>query len=242
MKLEYSTFTSAGERGENEDSVLVIERSGVTAFLIADGLGGHGGGAAASKAVVDYIAEHIDDSSVLSEELIAECFTGAQECLMAMQREQGSDGMKSTLTMLLTNGKTAAWAHIGDSRLYHFRGKRMISRTVDHSIAQTLVALGDISEADLKTSPDRNQLTRVLGVEWDEPKYAIDKSGYRLRRKDLFVICSDGLWERMNEKEAAVMLREGSLDKALEKLCTQAVEMETERRRDDISAVAVRIV
>ena len=242
MKLLYSTFTLAGERGDNEDSVLVIERSKVTAFLVADGLGGHGGGAAASQAVVDCIDKHIDDNASFSAALIGECFIHAQERLMELQKQAGSDGMKSTLTMLLTDGKQAAWAHIGDSRLYHFRGKRMISRTIDHSIAQTLVALGDISEAELKTSPDRNQLTRVLGVECDEPRYNIDHRSYRLRRRDVFVICSDGLWERMDEKAAAAVLREGLIDEALKKLCTQAIETESERRRDDISAIAIRVV
>ena len=161
---------------------------------------------------------------------------------MAIQQDQGCDGMKTTLTILLTDGCTAIWAHVGDSRLYHFRGRRIISRTVDHSIAQTLVSIGDISEVDLKTSPDRNHLTRVLGTEWDEPKHVLDKKGYRLRRKDIFLICTDGLWERMDEKQAAVMLRDDSLDETLKKLCTQAVELETEKRRDDITAIAVRVV
>lgn len=67
------------------------------------------------------------------------------------------------------------WGHVGDSRLYYFKNGKIVKRTLDHSVPQMLVARGEIDEKEIRHHPDRNRLVRVMGMEWDEPKYQVSE-------------------------------------------------------------------
>ena len=114
--------------------------------------------------------------------------------------------MKTTVVMLCVSGNNAYWTHVGDSRLYFFRKGKLVLHTKDHSIPQMLVAAGEIKEKNIRRHPDRNKLLRVMGTDWEEPQYAVSDP-IELQEGDAFLLCSDGFWENIVEKQMQKCLK-----------------------------------
>ncbi|MDR1194060.1 MAG: protein phosphatase 2C domain-containing protein [Peptococcaceae bacterium] len=201
--ISYAAISRPGGREVNEDSLDFYERQGTYFFALADGLGGHGQGEVASKIVV---TEAIAAFKTGGGDL-ARCFTYAQERLLAEQARQNvRDELKSTLVCLKIVNDKAVWGHVGDSRLYCFAKNGLAARSLDHSVPQMLVASGEIREKDIRGHEDRNRLLRVMGMEWNSPKYEIGKER-ALGKRDAFLLCSDGFWEWITEKDMIRHLR-----------------------------------
>ena len=197
--ITYAMFSRQGKRENNEDSIRMKEKREANVFLVADGLGGHGAGEIASQATVSY-GIHLFEVSDSYDTYLADLFENGQRRLLEMQREyHASEQMKTTLTALLICEGKATWAHIGDSRLYFFEGGRIKKRTLDHSVPQMLVKSGEISDADIRTHPDRNRLLRVMGSEWNKNSYELSEAVY-LTKETSFLICTDGFWEYITEE------------------------------------------
>ena len=117
--------------------------------------------------------------------------------------------MKTTATLLLIKDNLYRYAHIGDSRIYCFRNNKVLCRTLDHSVPQMLVLAGDIKEKKIRSHPDRNKLLRVMGVEWEGSRYTM--SDYEeLKSGDAFLLCSDGFWEPILEKQMCKTLKKST--------------------------------
>ena len=109
--------------------------------------------------------------------------------------------MKTTITFLAVNGMKAAWAHVGDSRIYHFLDGRLVSRTRDHSASQIAVMLGTITEDQIRFHEDRNRVYRALG---QDGELKVDTHFEPLRPgRHAFLLCTDGFWEYVYEEEMA---------------------------------------
>jgi len=205
VNVEFAVLSKKGNRSINEDYIGYRQASGKFLFCLADGLGGHGRGEVASEIVVTSAMASFDKHS--SIEKLAAYFTASQTDLMKEQLKAGvKDEMKSTLTLLFIDGNTATWGHVGDSRLYLFRRNKVIARTLDHSVPQVLVSSGEIREKDIRFHEDRNRLLRVMGMEWNTPKYELS-SIMHVQSGDAFLLCSDGFWELIDEKEMAKQLK-----------------------------------
>ena len=166
--VTYEILSDPGEREYNEDYAGVSQNGGSFCFVLADGLGGHGGGDEASRMVSEHILKDFEAQGEVSEEYIKRCFEESQKLLVAEQEKQNrAFEMKTTLVVLLTDGHTLRWGHIGDSRLYFYKNKKLKQRTLDHSVPQMLVAAGEIKEEEIRGHADRNRLLRVMGSEWD---------------------------------------------------------------------------
>jgi len=200
--IEYAIFTDAGEKENNEDTVKIFTNNTLSTygFLLADGLGGYGKGDLASQFVVDCAGAVIENANDSTGFLIDECFSTAQEMLMDEKAQTGFLSIKTTLVILLIANDTAKWGHIGDSRLYLFREGRVLHRTLDHSVPQMLAISKEIKEKDIRHHPDRSVLLRAMGSDWDSPEYEIDERHMKIRKGDTFLLCSDGLWEWIDEK------------------------------------------
>jgi len=123
------------------------------------------------------------------------------------------------VALWLYNGH-AWWVHVGDSRCYRLAQGRRLMRTRDHSAVQMLVDLGEISEAEMATHPEQNRLYRSLGG-GQEPRPEVGTAP--LVRDDLFVLCSDGVWEYLDETELWVEAQRHRLAEAAELLVARAV-------------------
>lgn len=200
--VKFAVLTNAGGRQANEDAVLVKETLTRLAAIAADGLGGHGGGKIASRAAVGAVADCFDQGECRTREGMARIFYRAHKAVLSCQTEECQ--MKTTLACLFMENRRAWWAHVGDSRIYHFQGRKLVSRTLDHSVSQLAVAMGRITEGQIRFHVDRNKLLRALGSDSFEPELAgpvsLDEDFHA------FLICTDGFWEYVLEEEMEKVL------------------------------------
>jgi len=214
-----------GGRKEQQDRVELFEsRDGSERLLaVADGMGGHSGGAIAAEAVIE-TARTLWRKHIL-QPLAPE--TLLRELIQLAHTRINAEGAKkdlsprSTAVFLHITDHQANWAHVGDSRLYRFRGSDMVGRTLDHSVVQMLVDMGKVDETEMATHPDQNRLTQSLGGDTDpEP----DLESAQIEIGDGFVLCSDGLWEQITTDEMLEALGEEALSVEAKRLVKLAAE------------------
>ena len=212
-------YTHNGDRTVNEDSAGEIETSSGSFFIVCDGLGGHGKGDLASQCAVKYAKQKADEMGAGAENVLECAFLNAQNNLLDEQvKLDAVSEMKTTMVCLRIYDGLAQWGHVGDTRLYMFRKKKVHTRTLDHSVPQMLVASGEIKEKDIRFHEDRNRLIRVLGTAWDSPKYEVAQP-VEVCEGDAFLMCTDGFWELITEKDMIKCLKKSSSAKEwLEKM------------------------
>lgn len=209
--ITYKRYSDIGNREVNEDSVGEQEQDGNHLFIVADGLGGHGHGECASGlAVTTSMEMFLGDYYKVKQgqEFLAQCFDCAQDIIMMSQKENREYAdMKTTMVSLLIEGNHAYWGHVGDSRLYYFRKNKLVTRTLDHSVPQMLVNTGDIKEKDIRGHEDRSRLLRVVGSPWVNGHAYDISEGVDLQKAQAFLLCTDGFWEQITEKEMMQCLK-----------------------------------
>lgn len=241
MKVTYCGITNKGDRINNEDSIASSKWKDDYCFVLADGLGGHEKGEAASKLVTDTAIELFRKEG-FNEFYLREAFEIGQERLLARQIEERMEGdMKTTLVILGINNREAGWGHIGDSRLYHFHGKRIVKRTYDHSVPQMLVNIGEIEEKDIRNHPDRSRVLKVMGMEWEHPFYEIAEPIPSLQGQS-FLLCTDGFWENIEDEEMVNCLKKAkSVYEWIEYMEEIVVKKGENKDMDNYSAIGVWI-
>lgn len=238
-KLQYAVFTNRGNREINEDCVGVCQQGAKNCFVLCDGLGGHGMGDVASSLTVS-VFEDMFGKTNSPVSFLEQSFLASQDLLMTEQKERCvKHKMKTTAVALATDEKNAYIGYIGDSRLYIFRRNKVKLRTQDHSIPQMLAITGEIKESEIRNHPDRNMLLRVLGVDWDNPMYELLKP-VPLRKCQAFLLCSDGLWELIEESEMCDLLKKSdTVEDWLAGMIDVVNSNGTGRNMDNYSAIAV---
>ena len=241
----YAEMSRVGERGNNEDAVGIAADGQRECFVVCDGLGGHSMGEVASRTAVETVkaefgafcgGQTIPDA----REFLSRCFLKAQDEILKYQKqERKAQGMKTTMTILLRNGSTLQWGHIGDTRLYYFHNAKMICRTLDHSVPQMLVRTGEIREEQIRFHEDRNRLLRVLGAEVEQLKFDLSEP-VRLEDRQAFLLCTDGFWEWITEKEMTACLKDSRTPEDwLERMEKVILRSGTGKNMDNYSAAAV---
>jgi serine/threonine protein phosphatase PrpC len=200
MAWQFGTASDIGGRNEQQDRVEIIESPNRDGHLlvVADGMGGYNGGALAAQVVVDTASRFFESGNVTDPlpALKRLCAQAHQAVIDVAEQEGQPPG--STCVFLYVSEDEACWAHVGDSRLYHFRNGKLLARTLDHSMVQLLVLRGELAEADMATSPLQNQLYMRLGGK-QPPNPELGAA--QVQEGDLFVLCSDGFWESIDPKE-----------------------------------------
>lgn len=200
MELKFATFTDIGDRTYNEDSFCVVQHQDSFCFAVADGLGGHGGGDVASRCAVEAV-QTLFTARGYYDAFFDDVFAAAQAAILERQTAcHNNQQMKTTLVLLVFHDRQFDWAHIGDSRLYYLKGNRIKLRTLDHSVPQMLALAHEIKEEEIRTHPDRNRLTRVLGIPGETVQFERG-TPVKLGRKQSFLLCSDGYWERFTASD-----------------------------------------
>jgi serine/threonine protein phosphatase PrpC len=166
--------------------------------VLADGLGGHGGGDAAAQIAVDTIVRAFEQNPEVSTAAVEAHLCAANTAVRSARGSNGTaSAMCTTAVVLLSDSRWAAWAHVGDSRLYHLRDGLIRFQTKDHSVPQALAAAGDISADQIRHHEDRNRILRALGS--DDTVRPATVAPVPLHSGDAFLLCSDGLWEPVTE-------------------------------------------
>ena len=237
--IQYSIYTDAGGRGINEDSVGVYENGNSRCYILCDGLGGHGMGDIASSLVKEVFASRFAEYDH-SQEFLKDTFSAAQDILMAEQIQQDvQQKMKTTAVCGITDDNKLYFGHIGDSRLYVFNKKGVMTRTLDHSIPQMLAIAKEIDESEIRNHPERNYVLRVLGVSWEEPMFEIRKP-IHLRKCRAILLCSDGFWELIEETEMCRLLEDSSsVQEWLDRMVRIVKSNGFGKNMDNNSAIAV---
>ncbi len=238
--ITYAMKSMPGKRDHNEDYIKFSEDGSAKVFALADGLGGHGYGEVASEMAVESVFSA--GESFDSEDFLNKAFENAQETVLEMQKKKTAvSDMATTLVVLRLTEKYAQWAHIGDSRLYRFHGWSLEEQTLDHSVPQMLVRLGEIKPEQIRHHADRNRLLQVIGMPWEQQAYEVSER-YPLRRGDSFLLCTDGFWEFITEKEMCrclmwSMSAQGWLDRMVKLVEKNGAGEEM----DNYSAICVKV-
>lgn len=206
MQLVTASLTDQGGRPRNEDSFGDWSSERLYYCVVADGAGGHGGGDTASRIVVDSVLADLRYLTIAelppTGERLASALVHANENIVEEQlRSTGPEqDMRSTAVLLAIDREcgTAAWAHCGDTRLYCFRHGEISVQTRDHSMVQEMVDAQLLAAEQMRHHPRRNVLYAALGTR-DQLDVASVDGTYALREGDAFLICTDGLWEYVEE-------------------------------------------
>jgi serine/threonine protein phosphatase PrpC len=207
--MEVAILSDRGGRPYNEDACGHWHSERHLACVLADGAGGHGGGELASRLAVQNLLSAVQAHPEDCGEQLPELVRQANQALLAERRAgTRSADMHSTVVCLVVDfiEHRAYWAHAGDSRLYWFRNGRIDSRTRDHSLVQGLVEVGLVEEAALRHHPRRSELRSALGAAPAELDVSARAAPADIAAGDCFLLCSDGLWENLDDHDLEATL------------------------------------
>lgn len=229
-----ASYTDPGGRAENEDTVRWAERpDGRLCLLVADGLGGHGGGRLASAAAAGVVCDEWDGQ--IGAGALAGLIRTANRQVLALQTPQCA--MKTTIVALMLAPGRAVWAHAGDSRLYHFVDGKLIFQTRDHSVAQLGVMLGEITPDQIRKHEDRSRVLRALGQDEELSVETLEQPLGPGRHA--FLLCSDGFWEYVLEPEMEAALQTAESPEAWLAAMRARVQARAAQGNDNNTAAAV---
>lgn len=203
MELQITVLSKTGGRSVNEDAYGFWSNENTCCCVMSDGAGGHSGGAVASKLAVREVLEWFQRTPECSAGAIGAALRRANAAIVAMQAASPDYArMRATIVVLAVDSMRgmAIWGHLGDSRLYCFRGRHIILQTRDHSVLQSMVDAGYLQSAELRGAPQRNLLLAALG-DGAECAPAIAATAFPLRDGDVFLLCTDGFWEYVDEAQ-----------------------------------------
>lgn len=241
MECRISALSRAGGRERNEDACGYLEANGIVCCVLADGAGGHGGGDVASRLVVQSILNYFVARPDASAESVNALLHNANEVVLSQQQKDASVAdMHSTIVVLVFDPRirTAVWGHVGDSRLYLLRNGTISLRTRDHSLIQSMVDVGILTEDDASNHCERNVLVAAVGSREPFNPTLVD-APVRLLDGDAFLLSSDGFWGLVSDAEIEGSLCDASSpDDWLERL-EQKVAGQMKAGSDNYSAIAV---
>jgi PPM family protein phosphatase len=230
----YAVASDTGRRRRhNEDDYVVSP----PLFAVADGMGGAQAGEVASGLAAGALKG--GDSNRLDGPARIDALI--QEANRRIYDRASSDptasGMGTTMTVALVEGMTVAIGHVGDSRAYLVRGDTMEQLTDDHSLVSELMKSGKLSEQEAQMHPQRSVITRAVGT---DPDVDVDSFTIEAEEGDIFLICSDGLTDMVEDEEILELLHRNrdDLEKAVKALVSAANRGGGE---DNVTAVAFRM-
>jgi serine/threonine protein phosphatase PrpC len=242
MIYEFASAENVGDRKEQQDRVAVLTHpasENLVLAVLADGMGGHTGGARASQAVIDAVLavfEKFDPASGQPKDCLRAMILAAHDKVAAAGQGFQRDP-RSTAVLALAGPERIDWAHCGDSRLYLFREGKFVKRTEDHSLVEILFQQGKISEDEMLTHPERSRLFSSLGGD-DRP--AIVFGGVDDPAPDDTVLLgSDGLWTYFDSFELAQLIGVRTLPDACDRLIALA-RRRADGNGDNVSLALIR--
>jgi PPM family protein phosphatase len=230
----YAVASDTGRRRlRNEDNYVVAP----PLFAVADGMGGAQAGEVASRLAASALEAGDSDGLDGLERLDALIQEANRRIYDRASTDPSASGMGTTMTVALVEGMTVAIGHVGDSRAYLVRGEQMEQLTDDHSLVAELLKTGKLSEEEAQVHPQRSVITRAVGT---DPDVDVDAFTIEAEEGDVFLICSDGLTDMVEDEEILEVMHEhrDDLDKAVQALVSAANRGGGD---DNITALAFRI-
>lgn len=244
MIHRFASRTDCGRlRQNNEDAVAVLQGPGLA--VLADGMGGYKAGEVASAMATSLVGAELSRWVAEAPPLASEADASRAVVLAvenanlaiwsAGQVNADCSGMGTTVVVALFGDGRLLLAHVGDSRAYRLRDGELAQLTCDHSLLQEQIDAGLLTPEEALTAPNRNLVTRALGV---EAVVNVELHGHAISPGDLYLLCSDGLTDMLRDDEIAAVLYEG---RDLAEMADSLIETANlHGGRDNISVVLVR--
>ena len=221
------SMTDIGRKREvNQDYVFATDETIgnlPNLLVVADGMGGHRAGDFASRFTVEVLAEEVQNcKETHPETILGNSIQAANERLLEeAQKDNRLEGMGTTLVAATILDHVLYFANVGDSRLYLIN-KEIRQLSKDHSMVEEMVRLGGLTEEEAKHHPDKNIITRAIGV---KQKVEPDFFEYRLKGGDIILMCSDGLTNMVDDDEIFQIVKSArDIVEAVESLIQRANE------------------
>ncbi len=233
-----------GGRKENQDSAGIRETKLGYLIVVCDGMGGMQGGSVASQIAVQTILETVDSADIQANPsmTLIKAIRNANMAILEESRDNPNlQGMGTTVTALLLTPHSALTAYLGDSRIYQIRNGEKIFRTFDHSMVFEMVKEKVISEEQARLSDQSNIIMKALGITTDIAVEVVERP---YRKGDRFVLCTDGFWGAMPEKEFIRHLSEKkSLDKILDSTANivESIGRNSGKEYDNLTAAILEV-
>ncbi|NOZ10390.1 MAG: serine/threonine-protein phosphatase [Gammaproteobacteria bacterium] len=242
MQYQLTQHTLAGARSENQDRIATVEKDHSVLMALADGLGGHKGGAQAAEALVQTVTKPfqkipqptIHDPSVF---MVFSVLSAHRVINARARRMNKSQSGFTTCVVCLVQDGVAYWAHVGDSRLYHIRDGKLLNRTTDHTTTAQLIDDGIIDGNSSHTQKMKSKLLRCVGGAF-RPEITLSPPTL-LEEGDTLLLCSDGLWQPFDDEELCEKFKGSDINEVIEDLLIIA-EKRMKKKCDNISVVALR--
>lgn len=229
-------------RSNNEDACFVMLPDKV--YVVADGVGGSNAGEIASRTAVNEIAKYVTENPISDADnkyAIANYF---QNCLDVVNHEifrlshtyEENSGMATTVVVVYaTNGK-AYIVNVGDSRAYLYRNRSLTQLTEDHTYVNTLVKAGILSKEQAENDERKNVITKALGA---EPTVEPDFFQLEVAENDVFIICTDGLYDEVGNAEMIEILEDKKL---MPDACAELINRANKNGgRDNITVICLKV-
>jgi serine/threonine protein phosphatase PrpC len=241
MNYQLYKETRIGARRMNQDCIGSWSTSACVLLAVADGLGGHLYGEVAAKIATDLLGASFEREAqpriADPGAFLARCFgAGHVAILREAEKRRLSDTPRTVLVACLVQDGVAYWMHVGDSRLYVIRQGRIVHRTRDHTVVQQLIDAGRIREEAVTSHPERNRLLQCLGG-YTAPR-PDPLSSERLEKNDIVLLCSDGFWNPITQRQMLHSLTSRELNRSIAELMTLA-EHRAGHECDNLSVVAM---
>jgi len=234
-------ISDRGGRDENQDACVYHSDPDNGVWLLADGLGGHRGGAVAARLAVDAVPAALTGSAGFDPEALQTALAAGHQALLDRQHSDPDlERMRTTIVALWRRGGQVLWGHSGDSRLYQFRAGRVLFQTKDHSVPQMLVGSGEIEPGDIRSHEDRNRLLRALGTP-GPLRATVLKEARAVQPGDAFLLCSDGFWEPLLEADMEAALAQADGPEAWLAALEPVLRGRVQGEYDNYSALAVLV-
>ena len=231
---QYAVASDTGRRRRrNEDNYVVAP----PLFAVADGMGGAQAGEVASKLAASALEGGLSEALGGPAQVEALIQEANRRIFDRASTDPTASGMGTTMTVAVVEGMRVVIGHVGDSRAYLVRGDSMEQLTDDHSLVNELVKSGKLSEEEAHVHPQRSVITRAVGT---DPDVDVDAFAIEAEDGDVFLICSDGLTDMVEDVDILDLVdrNRGDLEKAVRALVQFANK---EGGEDNITAVAFRI-
>ncbi|MBR7801150.1 Stp1/IreP family PP2C-type Ser/Thr phosphatase [Undibacterium fentianense] len=247
--LEFASHSDTGlVRSHNEDAIAIVPEAGLA--ILADGMGGYNAGEVASQMSVDLVREQIQQKQAslrmprmpwqtsAPEMWINDAIVYAnQKVIEQANANPDNFGMGTTIVVALCHQDKLVVGHVGDSRAYLFRNNFLDQITRDHSVLQAQIDAGLISPADAHLSPIKNLITRAVG---SHEEIEVEVHDHSMKPGDIFVLCSDGLSDMLDQIHIQTVLRDQAQD--LDTCCKTLVYLANRQGGfDNISVVLIRV-
>jgi PPM family protein phosphatase len=239
MRFLTHTISRGGGRDMNQDAAEHCIAEEWACWVLADGLGGHGGGEEASRLATEAVMQAFQAHAECSPSALRTYIEFARQAVVKRQEENPMlNGMRTTLVVLVSDMRQALWAHVGDTRLYLFREGQLARQTRDHSVPQAMVDAKKIDAGEIRHHEDRNRLLRSIGGK-EEVRATIEEHPHTLRPGDAFLLCTDGFWEYVTETAMEVDLAKSATPADWLRFMELRIRSEAPQDQDNYSAVAI---